>query len=141
MQQYKGNIDYDAFAHFHEECRHPLIYNGDLTSLEQLRDIEERYPRLAGLMLGRGLLARPSLAKEYTEGKEWSHEEHIRSLRVLHEKLVEQYSNIVKGNAQLHSKLRTFWEYSEPLIGRKPYKKIMKSGNLRNYLSAIEELR
>ena len=103
--------------------------------------MEKRYPHLKGLMLGRGLLARPSLAKEYIEGREWSHEEHIRCLRSLHEKLTEQYSNIVKGDVQLHSKLRTFWEYTEPLIGRKPYKKIMKSGNLRNYMSAIEELR
>ena len=141
VQQYKGDIDYEAFARFYEECRHPIIYNGDLTTLEQLHDMEERYPRLAGLMLGRGLLARPSLAKEYAEGREWSHEEHIRSLRSLHERLAEQYSHIVKGDAQLHSKLRSFWEYTEPLIGRKPYKKIMKSGNLRNYMNAIEELR
>ena len=141
VQQYKGNISYDAFARFYEECRHPLIYNGDLNTLEQLNEMEERYPRLAGLMLGRGLLARPSLAKEYAEGREWSHEEHVRCLRTLHEELSEQYARIVKGDAQLHSKLRTFWEYTEPLIGRKPYKKIMKSGNLRNYMSAIEELR
>ena len=141
IQQYKGNIDHEAFALFYDKCSHPLIYNGDLTTLEQLHEMEERYPHLAGLMLGRGLLARPSLAKEYTEEREWSHEEHIRSLRSLHEKLAEQYSQIVKGEAQLHSKLRTFWEYTEPIIGRKPYKKIMKSGNLRNYIHAIEELR
>ena len=141
IQQYKGNIDHEAFALFYDKCSHPLIYNGDLTTLEQLHEMEERYPHLAGLMLGRGLLARSSLAKEYTEGREWSHEEHIRSLRSLHEKLAEQYSQIVKGEAQLHSKLRTFWEYTEPIIGRKPYKKIMKSGNLRNYMHAIEELR
>ena len=141
VQQYKGNIDIEGFNLFYEECQHPIIYNGDLTTLEQLYEMEERYPRLAGLMIGRGLLARPTLAKEYAEGKEWSHEEHIRSLRSLHAELTEQYSNIVKGDAQLHSKLRTFWEYTEPLIGRKPYKKIMKSGNLRNYMSAIEELR
>lgn len=141
VQQYKGDIDHQAFAHFYEESHHPLIYNGDLTTLEQLRDMENRYPRLAGLMVGRGLLARPSLAKEYTEGREWNHEEHIHCLRSLHTELTEQYSHIVKGNDQLHSKLRTFWEYTEPLIGHKPYKKIMKSGNLRNYMNAIEELR
>ena len=141
VQQYKGNIDIEGFNLFYEECQHPIIYNGDLTTLEQLHEMEERYPRLAGLMIGRGLLARPTLGKEYAEGKEWSHEEHIRSLRSLHAELAEQYSHIVKGDAQLHSKLRTFWEYTEPLIGRKPYKKIMKSGNLRNYMNAIEELR
>ena len=141
VQQYKGNIDVEGFNLFYEECQHPIIYNGDLTTMEQLHEMEERYPRLAGLMIGRGLLARPTLGKEYAEGKEWSHEEHVRSLRSLHAELTEQYSNIVKGDAQLHSKLRTFWEYTEPLIGRKPYKKIMKSGNLRNYMNAIEELR
>lgn len=141
VQQYKGNIDIEGFNLFYEECQHPIIYNGDLTTLEQLHEMEERYPRLAGLMIGRGLLARPTLGKEYAEGKEWRHEEHIRSLRSLHAELTEQYSHIVKGDAQLHSKLRTFWEYTEPLIGRKPYKKIMKSGNLRNYMNAIEELR
>ena len=141
VQQYKGNIDVEGFNLFYEECQHPIIYNGDLTTMEQLHEMEERYPRLAGLMIGRGLLARPTLGKEYAEGKEWSHEEHILSLRSLHAELAEQYSHIVKGDAQLHSKLRTFWEYTEPLIGRKPYKKIMKSGNLRNYMNAIEELR
>lgn len=141
VQQYKGDIDNEAFVQFYEQCQHPLIYNGDLTNIEQLHDMEDRYPRLAGVMIGRGLLARPSLAKEYIQGREWSHEEHIRCLRSLHEKLCEQYANIVKGDAQLHSKLRTFWEYTEPLIGRKPYKRIMKSGNLRNYMNAIEELR
>ena len=140
-QQYKGTIDNEAFDCFYEACKHPLIYNGDLTTLNQLHEIEERYPRLTALMIGRGLLARPSLATEYIEGREWSHEEHIRTLRTLHSKLMEQYANIVKGEAQLHSKMRPYWEYTEPIIGHKPYKKIMKSGNLRNFLNAIEELR
>ena len=140
-QGYKGTIDHDAFTRFHEVCHHQILYNGDLTTLAQLQEIEERYPRLAGLMVGRGLLARPSLGKEYAEGREWSHEEHIRTLRTLHAKLMEEYGRTVKGDAQLHGKLRTYWEYTEPIIGHKPYKKIMKSGNLRNYLNAIEELR
>lgn len=141
VQQYKGAIDYEAFGRFYDSCRHPIIYNGELSTPAQLHEMEKRYPRLAGLMVGRGLLARPSLAKEYAEGHEWSHEEHIHTLRLLHAKLMEEYSHIVKGDAQLHGKLRTFWEYAEPLIGHKPYKKIMKSGNLRNYINAIEELR
>lgn len=141
IQQYKGVIDYNAFSHFYEMCHHPIIYNGDITSLPQLQEMEDRFPRLAALMLGRGLLARPSLAKEYLEGREWSREEQIGTLCMLHAKLMEQYANIVKGDAQLHGKLRSFWEYTEPLIGHKACKKIMKSGNLRNYLKAIEELR
>ena len=140
-QQYKGSIHREIFERFYETCRHPLLYNGDLTTLEQLHAMEKCYPRLAGLMIGRGLLARPTLAREYAERREWSHEEHIHTLRLLHSKLMEEYARIVKGEAQLHNKLRPYWEYTEPLIGHKPHKKIMKSGNLRNYLNAIEELR
>ena len=141
VQQYKGDIDYSEFEQFYDTCHHPLIYNGDLTTLTQLHEIEKRYPSLAGLMLGRGLLCRPTLAVEYTEGREFTHEEQIRALRTLHAKLMEQYAQIVKGDAQLHSKMRPYWEYTEPVIGHKLYKKIMKSGNLRNYLATIEELR
>ena len=141
IQQYKGEINNVAFEQFYEACQHPIIYNGDLTTIALLHEMEERYPRLAGLMLGRGLLACPTLAKEYTEGKELTHEERIHTLRTLHAKLMEQYAQIVKGDAQLHSKMRPYWEYTEPLIGHKPYKKIMKCGNLRNYMNAIEELR
>lgn len=141
VQGYKGSIDYDSFEQFYSVCRHPMIYNGELTTLPELHHMEERYPQLAGLMIGRGLLARPSLAREYAEGVEWNHEQHINTLRVLHEELKMQYVNIVKSESQLHGKLRTFWEYTEPIIGHKPYKKIMKSGNLRNYMNAIEELR
>lgn len=141
IQGYKSAIDHEAFAHFYETCRHPIIYNGELTTTKQLHEIEKRYPHLAGLMIGRGLLARPSLAREYAEGNEWSHEQHIHTLRALHERLAEEYVHIVKSDTQLHSKLRTFWECTEPVIGHKPYKKIIKSGNLRNYMNAIEELR
>lgn len=141
VQQYKGALDLEAFGQFYDICRHPIIYNGDLTTPVELREMEERFPRLAGLMVGRGMLARPSLAREYAEGMEWSHEQHIAILRSLHEQLMAQYAQIVKGDIQLHSKMRPFWEYADPLIGHKPYKKIMKSGNLRNYLNAIAELR
>lgn len=136
-QQYKGAIDYESFERFYESSRHPILYNGDLTTIAQLHEMEERYPRLGGLMIGRALLARPSLAREYTEGREWSPAEQVEMLRTLHQRLMDEYAHIVKGDAQLHSKMRTYWEYAEPLIGHKAYKKIMKSGNLRNYLAAV----
>jgi hypothetical protein len=92
-------------------------------------------------MVGRGLLACPSLAREYADGEEWRHAQRISTLCTLHDQLMQQYAQIVKGDAQLHGKMRPYWEYTESLIGHKPYKKIMKSGNLRNYLRAIDELR
>ena len=92
-------------------------------------------------MIGRGLLGCPSLAAEYHNGKLWSRAERIALMLDMHSGLMEEYSKILKGDTQLHNKMRTFWEYSEQLLGRKPYKKVMKSGNLKNYLAAVNELK
>ena len=139
-QQYKGEVDNEAFQAFYETCRHPLMYNGDLTTIEHIRAMESQYPRLAGLMIGRGLLARPTLALEYTRGQEMSWNERLNLLMQMHQSLREHYEPIVNSEAQLHAKLRLFWEYMEPELGKKPYKKIMKAGNLKNYLAAVNEL-
>ena len=139
-QQYKGALDMQAFEACYQACKHPLVYNGDITSVADIHRIEQAYPQLAGIMIGRGLLARPSLAIEYTSGKEQTWEERRDTLLEMHSQLQAHYEPILNSEAQLHNKLRTFWEYMENELGRKPYKKIMKSGNLRNYLKAVREL-
>ena len=103
--------------------------------------MEKEYPRLAGLMIGRGLLARPTLAKEYAEGKEMSLSARMSVLMQMHERLKNHYETTVNSEAQLQNKLRLFWEYMETELGKKSYKKIMKAGNLKNYLAAVSVLR
>lgn len=139
-QQYKGTVDMEAFAEFHARCKHPLIYNGDVTTVEDIRRIGTRYPELAGIMIGRGLLARPWLAAEYATGEEWTEQRRRNLLHALHDRLKAHYETTVNSEAQLHSRLRLFWEYMEEELGRKLYKKIMKAGNLKNYLAAVREV-
>ena len=136
-QGYKGMTDVEAFA---AECKKPLIYNGDLTSPEEVLQMQERFSQLAGIMVGRGLLARPSLGAELREQREWARHERIALLHRLHDALHAHYARIIPGEAQLHQKLRTFWDYLEPEIGRKPFKRVHKAGNLRNYLRAVAEV-
>lgn len=139
-QQYKGVADVEAFAAFAENCKHPLLYNGDLRTVDDIKRIEERFPSLAGIMIGRGLLARPSLAMEYVNGAEMPWIERRRLILSMHEKLRAHYESVVNSEAQLHSKLRLFWEYMDTELEKKAYKKIMKSGNLKNYLAAVREI-
>lgn len=139
-QQYKGDVDMERFEAFYEACRHPLIYNGDVTTVEQIQKMEERFPHLSGIMIGRGLLARPTLAAEYADGKELPWNKRRDLLMLMHQRLREHYEKVVNSEAQLHAKLRLFWEYMEPELGKKPYKKLMKAGNLKNYLAAVNEI-
>ena len=139
-QQYKGSVSMEAFEEFYKLCKHPLIYNGDVTSVDNIRKLEEMYPKLAGVMIGRGLLARPSLALEYASGVELSWEKRRSLLLDFHDRMKAHYETTANSETQVHSRLRLFWEYMEEELGRKAYKKIMKAGNLKNYLSAVREI-
>lgn len=139
-QQYKGTVNMEAFDEFYALCKHPVIYNGDVTSIEAIRKLEEKYPKLAGVMIGRGLLARPSLASEYAAGVELPWEKRRPVLLDFHNRMKAHYETTANSEAQVHSRLRLFWEYMEEELGRKVYKKIMKAGNMKNYLSAVKEI-
>ena len=139
-QQYKGTVNMEAFDEFYALCKHPIIYNGDVTSIKDIQNLEEKYPKLAGVMIGRGLLTRPSLASEYVTGVELSWEKRRPVLLDFHNRLKAHYETTANSEAQVHSRLRLFWEYMEEELGKKVYKKIMKAGNLKNYLNAVREI-
>ena len=137
---YKGTADRAAFARFAAACPHPLLYNGDLLTPTDVEAFVAAQPTVAGVMIGRGLLARPSLSAELRDGSPWSATEQIALLHRLHDGLHEAYARIVPGDEALHRKLRPFWDYAEATIGRKAFKKVQKAGNLRNYLRAVDEI-
>lgn len=139
-QGYKGEADVEAFARFAEQCTLPLIYNGDLRTPGDVRRIAERFPHLAGIMIGRGWLGRPSLGKEIEEGREWERHKRIRLAKQIHEQLHAHFAAIIPGEAQLHQKLKTYWDFMEEELGRKAFKKVQKAGNFKNYLRAVEEI-
>lgn len=139
-QMYKGNADREAFHSFATMCEKPLVYNGDLMSVEDILAVEQEFPSLAGVMIGRGLLARPTLAKEYQTGVSVTQSELTSSFIRMHESLYRYYSGTIPGDEQLLRKMQAFWEYAEPTFGRKAIKKIVKAGNMRNYLKAVDGL-
>lgn len=140
-QQYKGEVDLEAFQRFYAECEKPLVYNGDLLTLEDIERIESRFPRLAGLMIGRGLLANPALAIEYQQGEPLSPQAMMEKIRLLHADVFSQYGNLLEGGEQqLLTKMRTFWEYLLPDGDRKAKKVIHKTSKLSNYQAAVSNL-
>lgn len=136
-QQYAGDLYMDRFARIVEESVNPIIFNGDIKSPDDIAVIAERFPSLAGIMIGRGLLARPSLIAEYNEGKEWDKVKRIGVMLDFHKKLLNHYSSVLCGDSQIISKIKPFWEYAEEEIGRKPWKAIKKASNIAKYHSAV----
>jgi len=143
-QQYKGAIDFKSFEKFYEECRHPLVYNGDITSVSQICEMERRYTKLAGVMIGRGLLARPSLAAEYKELNEINcaaPQDSLGKIFQMHYVIFDHACKTYQGDSQILSHIQSFWEYLEPSIPKKIFKKIKKAGKLSEYQEAIMAMR
>ena len=139
-QQYKGNVDMLSFERISGEITHPLIYNGDITNLGEINSIDSRYATLSAIMIGRGLLSDPCLSYEYVNNVQLSDKEKIAKILELHAHLLEHYSARLQGDSQLLVKMKTFWEYLEPLIGRKSAKLIKKSINMAKYDAAVASI-
>lgn len=136
-QQYKGTPDMEAFAQLASVCQHPVVYNGDLHSRQQIDDLQRTHPTLFGVMLGRGLLARPTLACEWRQQQDLTDSEVLQCSLRLHRQLYDEATRTLQGDQQILSRMRAYWEYQQPLIDKKVYKRLMKSGSCRNYEEAV----
>lgn len=141
IRQYKGEVDLKGFEDFYNGCEKPLFYNGDILTVEDIQTIAARFPRLAGIVIGRGLLANPALAWEYREGKALSSDEMAEKVKQLHAEVFHNYQEQLQGgDLQLLMKMKSFWEYLLPDADRKAKKIIHKTTKLANYEAAVSNL-
>lgn len=136
-QQYGGELDLTQFSRILERSVNPVVFNGELKTPADISDIIDKFPDIAGMMAGRGILARPSLFEEFASGEEWTREKRIDTMLGFHRLLLDHYSSTLCGDAQIISKIKPFWEYAEEEIGRKAWKAIKKASNIAKYHSAV----
>lgn len=139
-QQYKGALDFEAFDRFYAECKHPLYLNGDITTVERIHELENKYPKLTGVMIGRGLLANPALASEYKTGVTLTDTERMDLVSKMHTALMDYAYRTYQGDSQILSHLQSFWEYQEDYIPKKVFKRIRKAGSVEEYRAAVDML-
>ena len=136
-QMYKGSVDMDAFEELMTKCKHPLVYNGDVVEDAQIATLEQRFPKLEGVMIGRGLLASPTLATEHKCPETTDDKDRLEKLWKLHDQIYEYATKQLQGESQVLGRLHSFWEYGSPLVEKKVLKRLCKSGTLRSYNEAM----
>ena len=137
IEQYKKPVDVDAFGEFYAACKHPVIYNGDLNTLADICRIEELFPELKGVMLGRGLLANPALGIEYRDGHELTEREQCCLVQRMHEVMSRELTPRLQGNTQFLSKMKPYWEYLLPTLPKRLRKPILKAATIEKYQIAV----
>lgn len=138
--QYKGPILDEGFKYFYEQCRLPLIYNGDLLTTKDIYQTAERYPRLTGIMVGRGLLAKPYLPILCQTGTNLTPQEIINRTETFHNSIYEEIRRTSQGNAQLLLRAHAIWEYFLSHTPRRERKLILKSSSPSRYETAVKSL-
>ena len=106
-QLYRGQADRAAFAAALPGCRMPVCYNGDVTTVDDLRALEAAFPGLSGIMVGRGLIAAPALLRKAVGGPAASREE----LRGYHDELYHGYTEAFGMASCAVSRMKAHWFY------------------------------
>lgn len=143
---YNGIPHRESFLMACRESKNPLVYNGDIWSKADYeglmadidRIVEQGGQRPKAVMLGRGLLANPALAREICGGPELTGED----ISVYLERIREDYRGFLYGDVPVLYKLKEIWAY----LGRhfpgqeKTMKKLMKSKHIEEYLIYEREM-
>ena len=129
--QYTGPVHPEAFElALQKGIPHP-VYNGDLRTPEDVQALAARCPGTEAVMIGRGLLADPALARRIRGGKEASKEE----LEAWYTALYEGWKNRFHETIAL-GRIKKLMEWpSEGDIRRK--RLLRRAGDIESCISAM----
>lgn len=135
---YKGNPRYECFDEAIRKCRHSLCYNGDINSVEDYRNITERFPSIDKIMLGRGLLANPGLVKEIKGENPISPSD----MKVFHQKLYDGYRESIGDERNTLFKMKELWVFMSRYYrnSEREIQNIRKSQSYMDYEIAVRAL-
>ena len=137
-QQYGGEPDLEEAALVMEACAHPVVYNGDVRTAADIDRVLALFPKAAGVMIGRGLLSSPWMAREWLDGEALTAAQRIDGLRRMHDGILAHYEETLCGDTQVLMKIKPLWEYLGAGAGRKELKAIKKATKLGAYRQAAE---
>ena len=100
---YSGSIDAQSFAHAVQHSKAPLCYNGDIGSLEDIRQLQACYPQVDAFMIGRGLIGNPGmLCPGGTD---------LKILEQFHSELLDAYIEGFGGVRNAMFRMKEHWSF------------------------------
>ena len=144
-QLYKGEADVKRFAELIPMIKAPLVYNGDIVSVDSFERIRKQVQPVNEFMLGRGLLANPFLAEDIKKNGEFNEfSEPVRQKKDrLHAYVVDLYEDRLRhagGSPKVLGRMKELWSYlmysfDEP---QEIWRKIKKINALKEYEEAVD---
>jgi len=137
-QQYKGNVDFDAFLNYASALKALVCYNGDINSNEDATRILQQAPEVKALMLGRGVLQHPFLLSEL-RNESLAAQEKTARLKGFHKELIIYCQQKYSGDHHFLKHLEELWSYQSAEFenSHKLFKLIKKCKSLDQYERVI----
>ena len=140
-QLYKGEADVERFKTLMPSIKAPLVYNGDIVSVESFNRISNAVQPVNQFMLGRGILAHPFLAEQIKNDIADTDDKTER----LHNYVLDLYEDRLchaGGNPKVLGRMKELWSYlmnsfEEPQV---VWRKIKKINALKEYEDAVETI-
>ncbi len=138
---YRGKPDMETFDLFYSGIKHPIVYNGDIRSVNDIMSLLKKYPRLSAVMAGRGMIRNPALAREYKGGSPIQ----LSEIMDFTDELYITYKSTLNAGIYAVNKLKELWGWigENPLFEehRRGIRAILKSGSAIEYESAVRSLK
>lgn len=141
-QLYKGGTDLESFANCLDKTKHKIYYNGDITSFESFKELENRFPSIDHWMIGRGLIADPFLPQMIKNGSSQYPEDKLEVFKKFHDTLFDDFANALSGAKHINLKMLSYWEYFSVLTEnpKKVVKLVKKAKSVDDYDNAVSTI-
>lgn len=140
-QMYEGTPDLSAFGECLEMSRHPVVYNGDIRTTDDIIRLSGRFPAVGRWMIGRWALVNPFLPGIIKAGKDRIPDtDKIKQFRSFHDELFEEYSRILNGPVHLTDRMKGLMAYFLAAFqdSQKALKRIKKTRTPEQYRAAVD---
>ena len=101
-QFYDGGIYEESFDFALENSRNPLCFNGDIATLADISRIQEKYPQVQAVMIGRGLVGNPGMLAGGTK---------VDVLEKFHNELLDAYTDAFGGGRNAMFRMKENWHF------------------------------
>ena len=135
---YKLPVRPEGYAAAAERLAVPLCYNGDVFTPEAAERITARFAGTHALMLGRGLIADPALAREISGGGRASRAE----LREFHDLIYDGCARDFGNENVTVPRMKELWSYLRFQFApcEREYKRLAKTRHPDDYLAAAHDI-
>ena len=144
-QLYKGEADVERFRALIPMINAPLVYNGDIVSVNRFEHIHEVVQPIDQFMLGRGLLANPFLAEEIKNKGDACNASLQRRTERLHNYVIDLYEDRLRhagGSPKVLGRMKELWSYLMNSFDapQDVWRRIKKINALKEYEEQVERI-